>query len=500
MSRRLPLPADLGVLSGCAAGLAQAFVSLSSDIALVIDDSGIVTSVTQHPDAPMNPAAARWVGQPWAQTVTGDTRCKIERLLADAHSSGLGRRREVNHASTLGTDLPVAYTALRLGAHGPVLAVGRDLRSVAAIQQRFLETQAALERSYWRARHDDIRYRLLYQVASDAVATVCATTLQLLDMNPAAVALLYPDGDGPRLQAHTETSAAEAAAASNGPLLPHFDARSRPTVQALLSHALAQGRPAEGPARLAGSHLSVALVVTRCMPAPGSPNSPRLLLRMRQADPTESLPDLSSDQPPTVGTPLSRHVDATPTGLVVTDAQGRVREANLAFVQMVQADSADAVLGQPLSAWLAGAGDELVMDVQQQGLLRSRRIHLHRHRGMALLVNAAGALLADVEAGCAGYTLQPCGSDALTAGVRAAALAQAIEVLSSELGQAPLPELLRRALALTQAHLVHSALDCQGGDAAAAARLLNVSGGQLARMQLDPAFTATPPSPLIHRP
>ena len=117
MSCRMPPPADLGVLSGCAAGLAQAFVSLSSDIALVINDSGIVTSVAQHPDAPMNPAAEGWVGQPWAQTVTGDTRGKIERLLADAHSGGLGRRREVNHGDTPDAELPVAYTALRLGAN-----------------------------------------------------------------------------------------------------------------------------------------------------------------------------------------------------------------------------------------------------------------------------------------------------------------------------------------------------------------------------------------------
>ena len=172
MSRRPDSSVDLGALSGCAAGLARAFVSLSSDIALVIDDAGIVTAVAQNEQAPMNPAAQSWVGQPWAQTVTGDTRSKIESMLADACAGGVGRRREVNHAGDTGDDLPVAYTALRLGEHGPVLAVGRDLRSMAAIQQRFLDTQQALERSYWRARHDEVRYRLLYQVATDAVATV----------------------------------------------------------------------------------------------------------------------------------------------------------------------------------------------------------------------------------------------------------------------------------------------------------------------------------------
>ena len=472
MSRSLPQPADLGALCGCAADLAQAFVSLSSDIALVIDDSGIVTSVAQHPDTPMNPAAQRWVGQPWAQTVTGDTRGKIERLLADAHSSGMGRRREVNHGNAPGIEMPVAYTALRLGEHGPVLAVGRDLRSVAAIQQRFLDTQAALERSSWRARHDEVRHRLLYQVATDAVVTVCAHSLQLLDLNPAAVALLQNnEGTHP-----------------TGDLLPHFDARSRSTVQALLPQVLAQGGPAEGQARLAGSHLSLGLAVTRCHAAAreDAAEHPRLLLRLRQAEPP-------SGDAQAAGTPLSRHIDATPVGLVVTDAEGRVREANLAFVQMVQAESVEAVQGRPLSTWLAAAGDELVLGVHQRGLLPRRRIHLHRPSGMALLVDAAGALLTDVDAGCAGYTLQPCGSDALTAGARAAALALAIEGLSTELGQATLPELLHRVQALAQAHLVHSALDSQAGDPAAAARMLNVSGAQLARMQHEAAAMAAPP-------
>ena len=225
-------------------------------------------------------------------------------------------------------------------------------------------------------------------------------------------------------------------------------------------------------------------MATRCPGAAG-----RLLLRLRQADPP-------AGDPHAVGTPLSRHVDGTTVGLVLTDAEGRVREANLAFVQMVQAEGVEAVQGRPLSTWLAAAGDDLVLGVHQQGLLPSRRVHLHRRSGMALLVDAAGALLADVEAGCAGYTLQPCGSDALAAGARAAALAQAIEALSSELGQAPLPELLRRALALTQAHLVHSALDSQAGDAAAAARLLNVSPTQLQRMQREAASPATLPLPL----
>ena len=456
MSRRPDPLVDLSALSGCAAGLARAFVSLSSDIALVIDEAGIVTAVAQNEKTPMNPAAQAWVGQAWAQTVTGDTRGKIESLLADASTGGLGRRREVNHAAVCGDELPVAYTALRLGEHGPVLAVGRDLRSMAAIQQRFLDTQQALERSYWRARHDELRYRLLYQVATDAVATVDVHRECLVAINPAAARLLQVDGPS-----------------AQGRLLgAHFDSTSRPSVSALLARAYAGPDAALAQVRLAGSHHSVALTATR-LPAA---RTPTVLLRLRQADPAH-------DDPLALGTALARHVDGTPEGIVVTDSEGRVREANLAFMQMAQATDIETILGQPLERWLPDAGPAVIAGLRAHGLAPSQRVTLLRPGALEMVVDMAGSLLADVAGGDIGITLRPCGSDVLTADARAAALLRAIEALAGELGKTSLPALLRQAQALAQQHFVRTALDRHPGDAAAAARLLGISSEELARLR-----------------
>lgn len=465
MSRRTNPSADLGALSGCAAGLARAFVSLSSDIALVIDETGIITAVAQNEQAPMNPGAEAWVGQPWSQTVTDDTRSKIESLLADACNEGLGRRREVNHATGPGTELPVAYTALRLGEHGPVLAVGRDLRSLAAIQQRFLDTQQALERSYWRARHDEVRYRLLYQVATDAVATVDTQRQCLVAVNAAAARLLQVD----------------VASAAGRSLAEHFDASSRPAVAALLARA-SEGAATAAPARLSGSHLSLALTAARL---PGA-TAPLALLRLR-------LSDASQDDPLALGSALARHVDGTPEGIVVTDSEGRVREANLAFIQMAQAADIEAVIGQPLARWLPGVGHTVMHELRAHGLAPSQRVALLRPGALELAVDMAGALLADVAGGDAGITLRPCGSDVLTADARAAALLRAIDALAGQLGSTPLPALLRQAQAVTQQHFVRTALDRHPGDAAAAAQLLGVTPEELAQLRQQPGFTAPPP-------
>jgi len=143
-------PADLQVLAAWAPELADTFVALACDIALVIDTDGRIARLAQHDTHPIAPAS--WIGCEWVQTVSPDSRSKIEQMLADVAATGHARRREINHPDALGGPAPVAYSAARLGETGPMLAVGHDLRAQAALQQRFVAAQEALERSYWNAQ------------------------------------------------------------------------------------------------------------------------------------------------------------------------------------------------------------------------------------------------------------------------------------------------------------------------------------------------------------
>ena len=87
-------PNDLSALSAWAPQLAEAFVSLSSDIALVLDENGVVLNVAQGGTSPLAPSAHEWVGRAWVDTVTGDTRSKVGLLLKDVTTTGFARRRE----------------------------------------------------------------------------------------------------------------------------------------------------------------------------------------------------------------------------------------------------------------------------------------------------------------------------------------------------------------------------------------------------------------------
>ena len=186
---------DLEFLSGWAPELAQTFVSLASDISLVLDDNGVIRSVAYGSSAPAAKAAQSWIGRSWADTVTGETRGKIELMLKEVSSTGLARRREINHPAEKGGNIAIAYAAIRLGQNGPLLAVGQDLSAVAAIQQRFLSSQQEMERGYWRARQAETRYRLLFQIATDSVLVVNVETLEIIEANQAAAQMfdMSPD-------------------------------------------------------------------------------------------------------------------------------------------------------------------------------------------------------------------------------------------------------------------------------------------------------------------
>jgi transcriptional regulator PpsR len=482
VSRRLSQPADLGALVGSADELAQAFVALSSDIALVIDDHGVITRVVQDASTPMAPQARDWVGQRWIETVTGETRRKVEMLLADVGNTGTARKRQVNHGCVGEADIPVDYTALRLGARGPVLAVGRDLRTVASIQQRFQDTQQELERTYWRARQNEARYRLLFQVATDAMLLIDGQTLRVLDGNHAAEALLRAD-IGPLIGRIAEQQ---------------FDASSRPALRDLLAQVCGGGQAAEIHARLAGTHIPMGVAATPFRTPPAivgaAPGPVRVLLRVRANE--GAAEDVTLQ-----GTPLARLVDTTAEGLVVTDSSGRVVVSNRAFALLAQVASVEDVQGQWLAMWL-GAGDEelpgWIERVRGEGMANLSAVLLRRANSAALEMDITISLLMEGDQERFGFTLRPRAppveGGVLPLSARTLALARAIDALCVEVGEAPLGTLVQRAEHLARGHLVQAALSQRGGSDEHTAHELGISVHELTRLRR--AHAAEPATPL----
>jgi len=463
VDQRSGLPVDLNALSKLAPELAETFVTLASDIALVIDSHGVIHKVAQGAGGALAPGAKEWVGRAWADTVTGETRIKAEELLREAGAAGVSCRREINHPSPSGIDIPVSYAAVRLGVDGPVLAVGRDLRAVAGIQQQFVEAQQEIEREYWKHREAESRYRLLFEVATDAVLVVDAESLRIVDANQAASALFDVALD--RLIGME--------------VLSTMDRASRPATGELLSTARAAGLSGEMRAWLAGRKLSVRISATPFRSVEGM----MLLVRVRAAGSAADAADAE--------TTLVKLVHCTPDAVVVTDAGGRILMANPAFLELAGFADESHAKGQHLADFIEPELTELLSSARNRGIAKGRTLTMRGQHGRQSPIEVSAALLAEEEQECVGLTIRVLGPETAPRSLHqrgAAELAAAIDALTMQLGCLGLTELLRRVEEQAERHFVQAAMRAARLDRAKAAEILGLTADQLdARLCDEPA-------------
>ena len=441
-------------LSEWAPELARTMVSLGGDIALVIDDRGVVQRVDQRASTPLASDAHTWVGHHWTETVTRESRPKVERLMAEASHTCATRKREVNHPASGGTTVPVAYTAMRLGARGPILAVGRDLGISAALQQKFIGAQREMERNYAHARQAEARYRLLFQVATDAVIVVDGTTLNIIEANQSASELF-----------DLSLSQVVGQNATFG-----FERQSRNIVSETLASALASGQSTETRAQLLGrvSNTSVTATPFRVM------DSQQLLVRIRTTEQLGSSANL--------GATLARLVDSASDGVAVTDVDGAVLVANPAFLKLVQASTEGSVRGRPLSDWLNLPNEpfaELLARVGREGMTGYVPSQMLALDAIVKPVEVAATLLSEIDPPCIGFSIRLVPSAEGAIAVTVEPMQAAVKVLCDQVGSAALPELMRRASDMLQRNFIRMAMERAGADLNKAATMLGINRQQL---------------------
>jgi transcriptional regulator PpsR len=449
-------------LSELAPELASTMVRVAGDIALVIGEDGVIRTVAEGSVA-LRGDDAEWVGRPWAETVGSSARQKVELLLQEAQRHGVSQRRELNHPTGSGTEIPVSWAAVRLGERGPVLAVGRDLRAVSAIQQRFLDAQKELEREYWQRRQAETRYRQLFQVANDAVMVVDSTHFGVIEANPAATQLLGLAGSA---------------------LQPAIDPASRPALEELLVTARATGRAAEMRLRVAESGSPIDLSATPFR----ADDRHCLLLRARRAEVSANEPQAVLD-----------FIGQTPDAVVVTDSSARVLWANPAFVELCQAPGEARLRGQLLADALGGDALQwgtLLARVRARGIVGEATVTLRPAGSPALVASVSAALLAEGDQEHIGFTLRRAAASGAPVG-SGAELAQDMGQLAGHVGRMTLEELLGEASRMAEVHFIQAALRTAAGRLDGAAEILRVSTPQLVeRMQqlgLPPPPLAGPP-------
>ena len=142
-------------LAGLDAETAASLISAAADVALILDEAGVIQDMAFGNDELKQHGYLDWLGKSWLQTVTVESQPKVTEMLSEA-ALGSSKWRHINHPSADGADLAFLYSVVpvnRASGRKHAIAFGRDLRSQVALQQRLVSAQLSMERDYWRLRH-----------------------------------------------------------------------------------------------------------------------------------------------------------------------------------------------------------------------------------------------------------------------------------------------------------------------------------------------------------
>jgi transcriptional regulator PpsR len=309
------------------ADVAGMVIAASADIALIVDRDGAVLDLSYGEGDFRIEGSDRWRGRFLRDLVTSESLGKVERMLAGAAANERPRWRQINHHAKPG-DIPVQYLALPLTTTGHYVVIGREMGTMALLQQKLIMAQQTMERDYERFRHAETRYRLLFQISGEAILVVSARTGKIVEANAAASRILgHQKGD---LVGQNFFSG--------------FDEKSTDDIHSLLEQVRTGGTCEDISVKRsdnAHSFFMSANLFTH------HKDGLFYLLRLKPVEDNES-----ASMVPRAKARIIEVMEKSPDAFVMTDQQGIIQAANRSFLSLVQLVAEQQVLGQSLDQWL----------------------------------------------------------------------------------------------------------------------------------------------------
>jgi transcriptional regulator PpsR len=427
-------------------------IAAAADVTLLMDRAGLIHSAAFGEEELERQVGDAWIGRRWSDVVTTESLVKVEELLRTAGQKA-ARWRQVNHPSPDEPDIPVRYRTLALGQSGQILAIGRDLRPMAALQKRLIESQQAMEREYARIRNAEKRYRLLFHLAAQSVLIVDLNGGRVLEANPAAAALLGVDPKKLSGVAFDDL----------------FREADRQAIRSFLAATRMAPRVDNVHAQLARNQMAVLLTGSVFR----QDGSPQLVVLLAPRDDSRGAATGAEAE-------ALRLIDALPEGFATLDADRRVLLANNAFLDLVEATSPSQALGQPIDRWLGRASvevDVLFASLQAHGAVRNFSSVLRGELGTVEDVQVAAASVESPDGAGRRHALaiRAAGSRGGPESLGGREIPRTVEQFTHLVGRAPMKTLVRETTDLIEKLCIQAAVELTQGNRAAAAEMLGVS-------------------------
>lgn len=423
----------------------MALAYCAGDFMLAIDENRIVrdsaVNVRDHG------FANQWIGRKWTDTVTVDSRAKIEQML-DPHVPNANAWRQVNHIHN-GEDLPVSYKVIKPRNSNWHIAVGRDLRSISVLQQRLLKTQQSMERDYLHLRQTETRYRLLFDNISYPVLISDAYSHEVQQANRAC---------------HTLFDAAPGTLEGKA-MLSLIEKDDRDDVIAYVAAIAVNSAIAPVSVRLNGrsAHIKLAASAFR--------QSGKQYWLISIDDGSHEVPGKQSDQY------VLDVVEKMPDAFVLADDKHSIIVANRAFADLVQAGSVEQLLGVSLNRFIGRPDVDL-------GLLKKQLKDHQNVRNFSSIVNdmnggeepvEISAIMIERVQPLFGYSVRSIGRRERDLPTTGGTYPRSVEQLAELVGRKPLKEIVRESTDLIERMCIEAALVHTSDNRASAAEILGLS-------------------------
>lgn len=426
-------------------------LGMVSDVSLVINQQGVIEDVSTGQDTMATLGCQSWLGKRWIDTVTTESKRKIEDLLTVHPENQNLLWRHVNHPIPAGGEAAIQYITVAL-KNNRFLAVGRNLERLAELQRRLVETQQSMERDFLRLRHIEARYRVLFETSPEAVLMVDANSYRLIEANLGAQSL-FKDA-GKRMVGRDFREC--------------FEPDSQGEVQSLLRTALATGRIEMCSAVLQGSSLPLTVSTTVFRQEGGA----QFLVRL-----TKREPSLISQLTVDASLVLSEALEHFPDGWLLTDTSGNVKSVNEEGMALLGLTSASQAVGQSLEGWLIrGAVDWGVINtsLKQQKPVRNFATEVRTLSGMTLPVEISGVYLAKPEPLFVLF-VRDINRRSPSSSLAAQTLPNPFADLSQLVGRRPIKDIVGDTVDTIERMCIEAALELTHNNRASAAEMLGLS-------------------------
>lgn len=438
---------DLATLVASRPDNAFAAMVAAADLVLLIDPGGRIEEVHIGSGDIGSADVAGWPGQHWAETAVAASQNQITALLAEPAAPAW---HDVNHAAGEG-ELPLKWMSLPL-PDGRWLAIARDRRAAATLEQRLARAQQVNERDSMRLRQLEARERLLFDTAAEPIFIINASNRRIAEANAAA---------------------RRAAGLPVDTLIGHgFAALVHPDDRDSISAALGAWTVSDqpGPTRLRlidGTAWAMSATMFR------QDRDTRLLLRLNP------LAAAAAPAPNRLDATLADGMERLPDAFVLTDDNFDIIAGNGAFLDLVGLARPSDLVGQPIARFIGRPGLDLgvlLAALRQHGLVRGfstlvRPGHADPAASDGEAVEVSAVSSSHAGAQHHGFAVRLAPRPAAAADFPALSVAQLTELV----GRVPLKEIVRESTDLIERLCIEAALTYSDDNRASAAEILGLS-------------------------